>query len=328
MVKSYGYDEFGNATEGGDSSFLNEVTFTGAVTDSSSGFNYMNARFYDPESGRFLSKDTYAGSASSPVTQNLYTYGNNNPTNMVDPTGHFALPLIAASAIIGAAISVGITFIADISDGKFDTPASTYAAAGVAGLVSGATLGLGAGAVGLGSAIVTGFTAGYLGDCAFQAVSKGSIDQKQAATSGVLGAGTAGLLYGLSNMSSNVNSSSSSSGAVSVEEGGNTAYRYVSEGELNTIKKTGTIPNTDRSGNLKDIFVSPGKYDLVADAENALQIGTQNPFGATQSPTYRVEFNTNGIRFRYAGNVEGGTGIEMITEQSISIDLSKIFMLK
>lgn len=88
---------------------------------------------------------------------------------------------------------------------------------------------------------------------------------------------------------------------------GNTAYRYVSEGELSVIKKTGTIPNTDRAGNLKDVFVSPGKYDTAADAEKALQIGKQNPFGATESPTHRIEFNTSGIKFRYGGNVEGGT---------------------
>ncbi|MBB6214115.1 hypothetical protein HNQ80_000184 [Anaerosolibacter carboniphilus] len=107
-----------------------------------------------------------------------------------------------------------------------------------------------------------------------------------------------------------------------------TGYRYVSEGELNVIKKTGTIPNTDRAGNLKDVFVSPVKYDTVAGAEEGLQIGKQNPFGATESPMYRVEFNTNGIKFRYGGNVEGGTGVELITEQSIPVDLSKIFKLK
>lgn len=43
---------------------------------------------------------------------------------------------------------------------------------------------------------------------------------------------------------------------------------------------------------------------------------------------YRVEFNTNGIKYRYGDNVEGGTGVELITEQSIPVDLSKIFKLK
>jgi len=105
-------------------------------------------------------------------------------------------------------------------------------------------------------------------------------------------------------------------------------FRYVSEGEYNVIKKTGVIPNTDRSGNLKDMFISPIKYDTVAGAEKGLQIGTQNPNGATSSPMYRVEFDMNGIKFRYGGNVEGGTGVELITEQPIPIDLIKIFKLR
>ncbi|NTW71793.1 MAG: sigma 54-interacting transcriptional regulator [Eubacteriaceae bacterium] len=76
------YDEYGNSKVKGNTSFINETTFTGAVADKSNGLYYMNARFYNPESGRFLSKDSYPGSAADPVTQNLYTYGNNNPTNI------------------------------------------------------------------------------------------------------------------------------------------------------------------------------------------------------------------------------------------------------
>jgi hypothetical protein len=107
-----------------------------------------------------------------------------------------------------------------------------------------------------------------------------------------------------------------------------TGYRYVSEGELNVIKKTGTIPNTDRAGNLKDVFVSPDKYNTVSGAEKGLQIGKQNPFGATDSPMYRVEFDMSTVKFKYGGNVQGGTGIELITEQVIPVDLSKIFRLR
>ncbi|WP_152442903.1 hypothetical protein [Bacillus sp. THAF10] len=42
-VKGYTYDEFGNTKEVGSSSFLNDVKFTGAVHDSSSGLFYMKA---------------------------------------------------------------------------------------------------------------------------------------------------------------------------------------------------------------------------------------------------------------------------------------------
>ncbi|NLE03479.1 MAG: RHS repeat-associated core domain-containing protein [Crenarchaeota archaeon] len=53
------------------------------------GLYYMNARYYNPNTGRFLSQDSYKGSAYAPWTQHLYTYDGNNPVNMVDPTGHF-----------------------------------------------------------------------------------------------------------------------------------------------------------------------------------------------------------------------------------------------
>ena len=71
----------------GGSAFFNEVTFTGSVADASS-LLYMNARYYNPSTARFLSQDSYTGSASDPWTQHLYAYCNNNPVNMVDPTGH------------------------------------------------------------------------------------------------------------------------------------------------------------------------------------------------------------------------------------------------
>ena len=101
IVKSYDYDEFGVTTSTGDT-FFNEVTFTGSVADAS-GLLYMNARYYNPATARFLSQDTYTGSASTPWTQHLYAYCNNNPVNMVDPTGHSSWLVVILIALVTAA---------------------------------------------------------------------------------------------------------------------------------------------------------------------------------------------------------------------------------
>ncbi len=97
LVKGYEYDEYGNTTDGGEESFINEVTFTGSVRDLGSGLQYMNARYYDPATGRFVSQDTYTGTPYAPWTQHLYSYCGNNPVNMVDPTGHMPIKPIAVN---------------------------------------------------------------------------------------------------------------------------------------------------------------------------------------------------------------------------------------
>lgn len=56
---------------------------------------YLNARYYDPSNGRFITKDTYRGEKKNPSTLHLYAYCINNPINYVDPSGHvpFVIPI-------------------------------------------------------------------------------------------------------------------------------------------------------------------------------------------------------------------------------------------
>lgn len=57
------------------------VANLGHVQDDESGLIYMRARYYEPESGRFVSED-FVGSGS-----NWYAYCGNDPVNFADPTG-------------------------------------------------------------------------------------------------------------------------------------------------------------------------------------------------------------------------------------------------
>jgi RHS repeat-associated protein len=155
-VTGYQYDSFGNTTLSGNTNFINETQFTGAISDTSTGLYYMNARYYNTNTGRFLSQDSYKGSAYQPWTQHLYTYCCNNPVNLIDPTGHLpkwlnrgtiltaigvAAAVVAAGALIavtaGAATPAVMAVAATI--GSYSTAVtittvglSTVAAAGIA----------------------------------------------------------------------------------------------------------------------------------------------------------------------------------------------------
>ncbi len=47
------------------------------------------ARYYEPKHGAFLSIDPDPGDEDDIITQNGYTYANNNPVMLVDPDGHW-----------------------------------------------------------------------------------------------------------------------------------------------------------------------------------------------------------------------------------------------
>jgi hypothetical protein len=48
----------------------------------------MNARYYLPEVGRFISPDTIVPEPGNPQSYNRYAYVLNSPVNYTDPTGH------------------------------------------------------------------------------------------------------------------------------------------------------------------------------------------------------------------------------------------------
>ena len=48
----------------------------------------MNARFYSPSSGRFITADTLIPNPANPQADNRYTYSLNSPLRFTDPTGH------------------------------------------------------------------------------------------------------------------------------------------------------------------------------------------------------------------------------------------------
>ncbi|MFJ2210741.1 RHS repeat-associated core domain-containing protein [Streptomyces sp. NPDC101062] len=82
VATRYTYDPNGQPTSSGAES-TNPYTFTGRENDGTGPLHYRN-RYYDPETGRFISQDPigYAGGT------NLYEYALSSPTTYTDPSGN------------------------------------------------------------------------------------------------------------------------------------------------------------------------------------------------------------------------------------------------
>lgn len=83
------YDAFGNiSSQSGQSA--NKFGYTGHQMDKESGLIYFQARYYDPQTGRFLTQDPYEGDWNTPLSLHHYLYAYGNPTVYVDRDGHSA----------------------------------------------------------------------------------------------------------------------------------------------------------------------------------------------------------------------------------------------
>jgi RHS repeat-associated protein len=79
------FDPFGVplGADGGD-----PFGYTGEPWDSQTELLYLRARYYEPETGRFLGQDSWTGDITRPQSIHPYVYGLNNPVKYRDPSGH------------------------------------------------------------------------------------------------------------------------------------------------------------------------------------------------------------------------------------------------
>jgi RHS repeat-associated protein len=81
VVATFTYDAFGKriAATGAVSTPLG---FAGEYSDAETGFSYLRARYYDPATAQFLSRDPLDA-----LTRDAYGYAAGDPVNFVDPSG-------------------------------------------------------------------------------------------------------------------------------------------------------------------------------------------------------------------------------------------------
>ncbi|MEJ1929429.1 putative Ig domain-containing protein [Nostoc sp. NIES-2111] len=87
IIDTYTYDAYGRLLSSTGTS-ENSYQFAGEQRDSETGLDYLRARYYDSDLGRFISKDAFAGFMDDPMSQHDYQYAHANPVNFTDPTGY------------------------------------------------------------------------------------------------------------------------------------------------------------------------------------------------------------------------------------------------
>ena len=89
VTDTYDYDAWGNVLNTTGST-PNLYLFGAEQYDPDLGLYYLRARWVDPITGRFLTRDTDTGDPKAPATLHKYLYANGDPVDFRDPSGHAA----------------------------------------------------------------------------------------------------------------------------------------------------------------------------------------------------------------------------------------------
>ncbi|WP_017327083.1 RHS repeat-associated core domain-containing protein [Synechococcus sp. PCC 7336] len=151
--------------------------FAGEQFEQELGLYYLRQRYYDPSTGRFISRDAFEGFITNPISQNRYLYANANPVTYTDPSGFFSIGNVSAASVargtlsvisspqflLGAGIGAGAQVTGDFARGERSTVLGVLGAAAFGGLgfvfgpaLAGALLKSAIGTVGLSLLVANG----------------------------------------------------------------------------------------------------------------------------------------------------------------------------
>lgn len=103
VLVEYTYDAWGNVIEiSGDKILgeLNPIRYRGYYQDDETGFYYLQSRYYDTETKRFLNTDSQLDFEAAHAEGNLFTYAANNSVMRTDPTGESSAVLYIGTVLL------------------------------------------------------------------------------------------------------------------------------------------------------------------------------------------------------------------------------------
>ena len=95
VVVSYEYDAWGKVSSVTGSladtlGTINPIRYRSYYYDNETGFYYLNSRYYDPQTCRFINADEIVAGVGRELNgYNLFSYCMNNPVNMTDDSGNW-----------------------------------------------------------------------------------------------------------------------------------------------------------------------------------------------------------------------------------------------
>ena len=152
-VISYTYDAWGNVTQTWHNMLAqnlyaqyNPFRYRGYYYDTETGFYYLESRYYDPATGRFINPDSHVNANGDLIGYNMYAYCSNNPVIYVDPTGE-SVTLVVLAILATSFLTGVISAVLNLGEESFSNQNMTKADAIGAlaeGFISGFSLGLAA----------------------------------------------------------------------------------------------------------------------------------------------------------------------------------------
>jgi RHS repeat-associated protein len=104
VVQQLDYDAFGRVVQDSNPGFQ-PFGFAGGLYDLDTGLVHFGAREYDPDTGRWMTKDPIGFSGGD---SNLYAYAGNDPINNVDPAGTCVGTTCTCGAQPGLCAAIGV----------------------------------------------------------------------------------------------------------------------------------------------------------------------------------------------------------------------------